>query len=142
MSKAPRFLKADAIVDFPKAEEAIRAFWKEKRIFEKSVEGRRGARSFVWHDGPPTANGKPHNGHVLTRVFKDIVPPYRTMRGFRPPPNPYLPSHKDYIESVWWALSRLLEKNLLYKGHKVLWWWAHGGTALSAADAGLGHQTG
>ena len=205
MSKAPRFLKADAIVDFPKAEEAVRAFWKEKRIFEKSVEGRRGARSFVWHDGPPTANGKPHNGHVLTRVFKDIFPRYRTMRGFYAPRkagwdthglpvevevekelgihgkadieaygvegfvqrcmesvfrytqewermteqmghwldlrDAYVTYHKDYIESVWWALSRLLEKNLLYKGHKVLWWWAQGGTALSAAEVGLGYKT-
>ncbi len=53
----------------------------------------------------------------------------------------YVTYHKDYIESVWWALSRLLEKNLLYKGHKVVWWWAQGGTALSAAEVGLGYKT-
>src|SRR5574339_395155 len=46
----------------------------------------------------------------------------------------YVTYHKDYVESVWWALSRLLEKNLLYKGHKVVWWWAQGGTALSAVE--------
>ncbi len=202
---SPRFLKAEAIVDFPKAEEKVRAFWKENRIFEKSVEGRRGSPRFVWHDGPPTANGKPHNGHVLTRVFKDIFPRYRTMRGFYAPRkagwdthglpvevevekelgihgkadieaygieafvqrcmesvfrymqdwermteqmghwldvrDAYVTYHKDYVESVWWALSRLLEKNLLYKGHKVVWWWAQGGTALSAAEVGLGYKT-
>ena len=82
MTESPRFAKAEAIVDFPKAEEKVRAFWKDHRIFEKSVEMREGRETFIWGDGPPTANGKPHNGHVLTRVFKDIFPRYRTMRGF------------------------------------------------------------
>ena len=53
----------------------------------------------------------------------------------------YVTYHKSYVESVWWALSKLFEKNLLYKGHKVLWWWAQGGTALSSAEVGLGYKT-
>jgi isoleucyl-tRNA synthetase len=141
----------------------------------------------------------------MTRVFKDIYPRYRTMRGFYAPRKAgwdthglpvevevekelgihgkadieaygveafvqrcmasvfrytqewermteqmghwldlreaYVTYHKSYVESVWWALSRLLEKNLLYKGHKVVWWWAQGGTALSAAEVGLGYKT-
>src|SRR5262245_45590295 len=81
MADSPRFLKAEAIVDFPKAEEAVRTFWKENRIFEKSVEMRKGRKSFVWNDGPPTANGKPHNGHDLTRVFTAISARCRCMRG-------------------------------------------------------------
>ncbi|NVL67891.1 class I tRNA ligase family protein, partial [Escherichia coli] len=48
--------------------------------------------------------------------------------------------HKSYVESVWWALSELFKKGLLYQGHKVLWWWAQGGTALSSAEVGLGYK--
>ena len=205
MTDSPRFAKAEAIVDFPKAEEKVRAFWKDRRIFEKSVEMREGRETFIWGDGPPTANGKPHNGHVLTRVFKDIFPRYRAMRGFYAErkagwdthglpvevevekelgihgkaaieaygveafiqrcmdsvfrytkewermteqmghwvdlSDAYVTYHKSYVESVWWALAQLFEKNLLYKGHKVLWWWAQGGTALSSAEVGLGYKT-
>ena len=78
---SPRFRKAEAIVDFPKAEEAVRAFWKENLIFEKSVEMRRGARSFVWNDGPPTANGRPGIHHVISRTLKDVICRFRAMSG-------------------------------------------------------------
>ena len=201
----PKFQKAEPIVDFPEAEEKILAFWREKKIFEKSLKLREGGPDFVWHDGPPTANGVPHNGHMLTRVWKDLFPRYRTMRGYYAwrkagwdthglpvevevekelgihgkeqierygveafiarciesvfrytkewermterighwlsLSDAYVTYHRSYVESVWWALSELFRKNLLYQGHKVVWWWAQGGTALSAAEVGLGYKT-
>lgn len=70
-------------VNFPKLEEKILKFWKDKRIFEKSVERRPKAGEFVFYEGPPTANGRPGIHHVLARVFKDIICRYKTMRGFR-----------------------------------------------------------
>jgi isoleucyl-tRNA synthetase len=158
----------------------------------------------VFYEGPPTANGLPHNGHVLTRVIKDVFPRYRSMRGFLVErkggwdthglpveievekelriqgreaiqaygvepfvrrciesvfrytreweelteklafwvdlENAYVTFHEGYIESVWWALAQLFQKGLLYKGHKVVWWWAQGGTALSAAEVGQGYK--
>ena len=60
----PRYLKADPIVDFPAVERSIAAFWRENRIFEKSLEAHRDAPQFTFYEGPPTANGLPHNGHV------------------------------------------------------------------------------
>ena len=60
-------------------------FWKENHIFEKSMEQREGSRVYTFYDGPPTANGKPHIGHVLTRVIKDMIPRYRTMKGYYVP---------------------------------------------------------
>ena len=66
-------------------EEKILEFWNASRIFEKSVEQRKGKNPFVFYEGPPTANGMPHIGHALTRVFKDVVLRYKTMRGFSVP---------------------------------------------------------
>jgi len=71
--------------DFPAAEEQVRRFWNEREIFRRSLDQREGAPNFVFYEGPPTANGRPHNGHVLTRVIKDLFPRYKTMRGFRVP---------------------------------------------------------
>ncbi len=186
-------------------ESQVLAFWKEATIFEKSLRMGQGRPRFTFYEGPPTANGTPHNGHVLTRVIKDIVPRYRAMRGFDVPrkagwdthglpvevevekaldihgreaieaygleafsrrcmesvftyvnewerltervgfwvdmEGAYATFHRSYVESVWWALSRLFEKGLLYQGHKVVWWWPQGGTALSAAEVGLGYKT-
>src|SRR5664279_2743320 len=79
------FEKVSTELDFPKDEKAVLAFWKQSRIFEQSLEQSRGRPSFVFFEGPPTANGLPHNGHVLTRVIKDLFPRYKTMRGFRVP---------------------------------------------------------
>jgi isoleucyl-tRNA synthetase len=205
MPAEPRFNKVDPTLDFPKDEREILALWKEKRIFQKSLEGAQGAPSFVFYEGPPTANGLPHNGHVLTRVIKDLFPRYKTMRGYKVPrkagwdthglpvevevekelrihgkaaieeygvepfvrrciesvfrytnewesltervafwvdlKDAYVTYHRSYVESVWWALSQLFEKGLLYKGHKVVWWWAQGGTALSSAEVGLGYKS-
>ena len=190
------FAKVPTELDFPAEEGAILQFWKERKIFEKSLEERDGKPTFVFYEGPPTANGMPHNGHVLTRVVKDLFPRYKTMRGYKVPrkagwdthglpvevevekelrihgkaaieaygvepfvakciqsvfrytsewetltdrvafwcdlEDAYVTYHKEYVESVWWALSELLKKGLLYRGHKVVWWWAQGGTALSA----------
>jgi isoleucyl-tRNA synthetase len=200
----PRFDKVQTELDFPRDESAILTFWKEQRIFEKSLERTSGGTPFVFYEGPPTANGMPHNGHVLTRVIKDIFPRYKTMKGFHVArkagwdthglpvevevekelrihgkaaieaygvepfvrkcidsvfrytqeweqltdrvafwvdmPSAYVTYHKSYVESVWWALSELFKKGLLYQGHKVLWWWAQGGTALSSAEVGLGYK--
>src|SRR5215831_17581752 len=198
------FEKVPTELDFPKEEKEILRFWKERRIFQKSLELRKNGEPFVFYEGPPTANGLPHNGHVLTRVIKDLFPRYKTMRGhfvgrkagwdthglpvevevekelrihgkaaieeygvepfiakcidsvFRytkewesltervafwvDTDSAYVTYHKSYVESVWWALSELFKKGLLYQGHKVVWWWAQGGTALSAAEVGLGYK--
>ena len=69
-------------VKFPDLESRILRLWKERRIYEKSLQRRRGAERFVFYEGPPTANGLPHPGHCLTRAIKDLFPRYRTMRGF------------------------------------------------------------
>jgi len=70
-------------LDFVTREKEVLEFWKENHIFEKSVEAREGAPSFTFYDGPPTANGRPHVGHVLTRSIKDLIPRYRTMKGYQ-----------------------------------------------------------
>ncbi len=72
----------DTSLNFVEREKEVLAFWKENEIFEKSVEKNKGHRSFNFYDGPPTANGKPHIGHILTRVMKDIIPRYKTMKGY------------------------------------------------------------
>ncbi len=202
---SPRFEQVAPLVDFPALEARIRAFWKEHDVFHESLRRREGAPRFVFYEGPPTANGLPHNGHALTRVMKDVFPRYKTMRGFHVPrkagwdthglpvetevekelrisgkaaieeygverfvrrclesvfryteewtrfteqlgfwvdlDQAYVTYHKPYVESVWWALARLHERGLLYRGHKVVWWWAQGGTALSAAEVGQGYKT-
>ncbi|MBM4391448.1 MAG: isoleucine--tRNA ligase, partial [Deltaproteobacteria bacterium] len=186
-------------------EAEILAFWKNARIFEKSLALRRDSPAFVFYEGPPTANGMPHNGHVLTRVVKDLFPRYRTMRGYRVDrkagwdthglpvevevekelgihgkeailayglepfsqkciqsvftytreweelterigfwvdlPTAYVTYHRSYVESVWWALSELFKKGLLYRDYKVVWWWAQGGTALSSGEVGEGYKS-
>ncbi|HBP21193.1 MAG TPA: isoleucine--tRNA ligase [Planctomycetes bacterium] len=198
------FEQVDAIVSFPQLEERIRAFWSEESIYARQKELRKDAPPFVFYEGPPTANGLPHNGHVLTRVIKDVIPRYRTMQGFHVPrkagwdthglpveievekelgirgkdairdygvepfvrkclesvfkytkewerntnqlafwvdlDDPYVTYHQSYVESVWWALSKLYEKGLLYEGYKVIAWWAQGGTALSQAEVNEGYK--
>ncbi len=70
-------------LDFVEREKEILNFWKENKIFEKSIESRKEGEVFTFFDGPPTANGKPHIGHILTRVVKDIIPRYKTMKGYK-----------------------------------------------------------
>lgn len=201
----PKFQKAQPIVNFAEVESSIQKFWQDNRIFEKTIESRLGGPSFTFYEGPPTANGLPHNGHVLTRVFKDVFLRYRSMTGcqvlrkggwdthglpvevevekelgihgkeaieeygvkhfilrcmqsvFRYTAEwermtnrvgfwvdldeAYVTYHKSYVESVWWALSELFKQDLLYQGHKIVWWWPQGGTALSSGEVGLGYKT-
>jgi isoleucyl-tRNA synthetase len=193
--------------DFPSLEKDVLRFWKERRIFQRSLERneKTAKGAYVFYEGPPTANGLPHNGHVLTRVIKDLFPRFKTMRGFHVPRkagwdthglpvevevekelgihggdaiaeygiepftekciesvfrytnewerlterigfwidlgDAYVTYHTEYVESVWWALSELFKKGLLYQGHKVVWWWPAGGTALSAGEVGQGYKT-
>ena len=68
--------------DFSKKEGKILDFWRDNKIFEKSLENRQKAKRFVFFEGPPTANGMPHIGHFLTRIYKDVYGRYKTMRGF------------------------------------------------------------
>jgi isoleucyl-tRNA synthetase len=81
----PRFQDVSARVDFPALDASILAFWKQHGIFEKSLEGRDDAPIFVFYEGPPTANGRPGAHHVISRIFKDLFPRYKTMRGYRVP---------------------------------------------------------
>ncbi len=198
------FRSVEGSVSFPKLEEDICRFWKERRIYEKSLDARSDADEFVFYEGPPTANGLPHPGHCLTRAIKDLFPRYRTMRGYRCRRKAgwdthglpvevevckelgihskeeienygvepfihkclqsvfrytkeweqlterlgfwihlneaYVTYHQSYVESVWWALKNLFNRGLLYQGHKIVWWWAQGGTALSAGEVGQGYR--
>ena len=77
--------KVSANMNFVEREKKVEQFWKDEKIFEKSIESRRKGTPYVFYDGPPTANGKPHIGHVLTRVIKDMIPRYRTMKGYMVP---------------------------------------------------------
>jgi isoleucyl-tRNA synthetase len=205
MSENLPFEPVPTELDFPAYERKMLELWKSQRIFEKSLEARGPeAKHFVFYEGPPTANGVPHNGHALTRVVKDLFPRYHAMRGCRvlrkggwdthglpvevevekelrihgkaaieeygvepfvarciesvfryttewerlteriafwvSLDDAYVTYHRSYVESVWWALSELFKKGLLYRGHKVVWWWAQGGTALSSAEVGLGYR--
>lgn len=198
------FDKVPSELDFPKEEREVLALWRDIEVFEKTLERPGPKGPWVFYEGPPTANGLPHNGHVLTRVVKDLFPRYKTMRGYTVPrkagwdthglpvevevekelhihgkaaieaygvepfvkkciasvfrytkeweeqtervaywtdlDKAYVTYHKSYVESVWWALSELFKRGLLYQGHKVVWWWAQGGTALSAGEVGQGYK--
>ncbi|MGH7163721.1 MAG: isoleucine--tRNA ligase [Planctomycetota bacterium] len=191
-----------AQVSFPDEERKLLDFWKEHDVFAKSA-AKEGA-PFVFYEGPPTANGLPHPGHVLTRVIKDVFLRYKTMCGFRVPrhagwdthglpvevevekelgihgkgeierygveaftrkcvesvfryigewrrmteriafwldlDHAYVTFHQSYVESVWWALSELFKRGLLFQDYKVVWWWPQGGTALSAGEVGQGYR--
>ncbi|NJD03656.1 MAG: isoleucine--tRNA ligase [Ruminiclostridium sp.] len=76
------YKKVTTDLNFVQREKEILKYWKENKIFEKSLKFREGRRHFTFYDGPPTANGKPHIGHILTRVVKDIVPRFKSMKGF------------------------------------------------------------
>lgn len=198
------FKPVDNNAQFPQLEEQVLKFWREQKIYEKSLAARSGAQRFVFYEGPPTANGLPHPGHCLTRAIKDVFPRYRTMRGyycerkggwdthglpvevevckelgihskeeieeFGIEPfiqkcqqsvwrymqewerltsrlgfwihldEAYVTYHQSYVESVWWSLKNLFDRGLLYQGHKIVWWWAQGGTALSAGEVGQGYR--
>jgi len=81
----PGFKPVDPKQSFPELEERVLARWRERDVFRRSLAGREGAEVWSFYEGPPTANGKPGSHHVLSRVFKDVYPRYRTMRGYRVP---------------------------------------------------------
>src|SRR5207248_1928849 len=200
------FQPVSASANLPRQEEEVLRFWKQRGIFDKSVEQRRQNNTgrFVFYEGPPTANGMPHPGHCLTRAIKDLFPRYQTMRGklcerkagwdthglpvevevckelgihskeeierYGIEPfihrcqesvwrymkewermterlgfwihldDAYVTYHQSYVESVWWSLKNLFDRGLLYQGHKIVWWWAQGGTALSSGEVGQGYR--
>ena len=198
------YKKVDTNLDFVQREKEIEKFWKENKIFEKSIEERKGGKPYVFYDGPPTANGKPHIGHVLTRVIKDMIPRYKTMKGYMVPrkagwdthglpvelevekllglegkeqieeyglepfikkckesvwkykgmwedfsdtvgfwadmENPYVTYDNNFIESEWWALKKIFDKGLLYKGFKIVPYCPRCGTPLSSHEVAQGYK--
>ncbi len=197
--------KVPTSLNFVEREKQTEKFWKENKIFEKSMENRKDGKTYTFYDGPPTANGKPHIGHVLTRVIKDMIPRYHTMKGEMVPrkagwdthglpveleverllgldgkeqieeyglvpfidkckesvwkykgmwedfsdtvgfwadmDDPYVTYHDDYIESEWWALKEIWNRQLLYKGFKVVPYCPRCGTPLSAQEVAQGYRT-
>ena len=191
-------------VNFVENEKEIKKFWDDEKIFEKSIDSRAKGEPYVFYDGPPTANGKPHIGHVLTRVIKDMIPRYRTMKGYMVPrkagwdthglpvelevekmlgldgkeqiekyglepfidhckesvwkykgmwedfsktvgfwadmDNPYVTYDNNFIESEWWALKKIYEKGLLYKGFKIVPYCPRCGTPLSSHEVAQGYK--
>ena len=185
-------------------EENILKFWKQAEIFKNTVEQRRGGPEYVFYEGPPTANGKPGVHHVLARVFKDMFPRYKIMRGYHVSrrggwdthglpveievekqlginnkqqieefgidkfnelckksvftyiqdwekltdriafwvdlEDAYVTYTNDYIESVWWILKNFWDKDLLYKGYKVVPYCPRCGTPLSDHEVALGYD--
>ena len=79
------YKKVSTNLNFVDREKETEKFWDDNHIFEKSMENRKEGPTYTFYDGPPTANGKPHIGHVLTRVIKDMIPRYRTMKGYMVP---------------------------------------------------------
>ena len=79
------YSKVNSDMNFVSREKEVGQFWKEHDTFRKSMENRKEGPVYTFYDGPPTANGKPHIGHVLTRVIKDMIPRYRTMKGYMVP---------------------------------------------------------
>ncbi len=199
------YTKVSTNLNFVEREKATRKFWEENKIFEKSIDERKCGDNFTFYDGPPTANGKPHIGHVLTRVIKDMVPRYQTMKGKRvlrkagwdthglpvelevekklgidgkdqiesyglepfiahckesvwkykgmwedfsatvgfwaDMDNPYVTYTNDFIESEWWALKKIWDKGLLYKGFKIVPYCPRCGTPLSSHEVAQGYKT-
>lgn len=104
-----KFKAVDTKVSFPQLEEGMLEFWKNEQIFEKSLETRKDGQRFVFYEGPPTANGKPGIHHVLARVFKDLFPRYKTMRGYYVPRKAGWDTHGLPVEVE-------VEKKLGFKG--------------------------
>ena len=197
--------KVSTKLDFTSREEKVLKFWKENEIFEKSIEEKKDLPTYTFYDGPPTANGKPHIGHVLTRVIKDMIPRYQTMKGHKiirkagwdthglpveleiekelgidgkeqieaygldpfirkckesvwkykgmweefsnkvgfwaDMDNPYVTYHNTFIESEWWALKKIWDDGLLYKGFKIVPYCPRCGTPLSSHEVAQGYKT-
>ncbi len=199
------YQKVSTNLNFVEREKETEKFWRENNIFQKSMDIRKGKETYTFYDGPPTANGKPHIGHVLTRVIKDMIPRYRTMKGYMVPrkagwdthglpvelevekllgldgkeqieeygldpfiskckesvwkykgmwedfsgtvgfwadmDDPYVTYHDDFIESEWWALKEIWDKELLYKGFKIVPYCPRCGTPLSSHEVAQGYKS-
>ena len=191
-------------VNFPQLEENILNLWRENNAFERSIGARRDGSRFVFYEGPPTANGSPGIHHVLARVFKDVIPRYRVMKGYYAPriagwdthglpveleveralgfsskaeiekygvdrfnarcresvrgyleeweamterigfwvdlKHPYITMDNSYIETVWWAIKQMWDKELVYQGYRVTPHCPRCGTSLSSHEVALGYQ--
>ena len=103
------YKKVSTDMNFVDREKEIEKFWIDNKVFQKSMEQREGCPEYTFYDGPPTANGKPHIGHVLTRVIKDMIPRYRTMKGYMVPRKAGWDTHGL---PVWTARNRL--KNMAW----------------------------
>ncbi len=197
--------KVDSNLNFVDREKQVEKFWNDNDIFKKSMEHRKEGETYTFYDGPPTANGKPHIGHVETRTIKDMIPRYQTMKGKFVPrkagwdthglpvelevekllglngkeqieeygmepfikkckesvwkykgmwedfsktvgfwadmDNPYVTYDDNFIESEWWALKEIWNKNLLYKGFKIVPYCPRCGTPLSSQEVAQGYKT-
>ena len=196
--------KVDADLTITEREAKISEFWDRYDIFNESIKLREGCPTFTFFDGPPTANGKPHIGHVITRAIKDLFPRYRTMKGYQvlrkagwdthglpvelevekqlgfsgkeqiekygigpfiekckssvftyegmweefskkvgfwaDMKNPYVTFHNDYIESEWWALKKIYDQGLLYRGYKIVPYCPRCGTPLASHEVAQGYK--
>lgn len=198
------FRPIDSKPKFPAIEEQILKFWQAQRIFQKSVEQRKGAPLFQLYEGPPTVNAAPGIHHVLSRVFKDVFPRYKAMKGYHTPriagwdthglpvelgieeklgftskteiesygigkfnqlcresvsnnigewdklterigfwvdlEHPYITYNNSYIESCWWLLKQLWDRDLVYQGYRVTPHCPRCGTSLSSHEVALGYK--
>jgi isoleucyl-tRNA synthetase len=201
LSPLPPHRPVEPNPSFPRLEERVLERWRERDVFRESLRRRESGDRFVFYEGPPTVNGPPGAHHVLARVFKDIFPRYKTMRGYYVErkggydchglpveiqvekdigstgkadierygigrfnercresalshiedwnrlteriafwvdlDDAYRTLDPDYVESVWWALKELWDRDLLYEGHKVVPYCPRCGTALSSHELGL-----
>src|SRR3712207_3399540 len=199
-----RHRRVDPQQSFPDLEQQVLERWRERDVFQESIRRRQGAQTWVFYEGPPTANGRPGAHHVLARVFKDIYPRFKTMRGYRVDrkggwdchglpveiaveqelgfsskedierlgiaefnrrcresvftfleewnalteriglwldlDDAYRTLDDSYIESVWWALRQIWDKDLLYEGHRVVPYCPRCGTALSSHEVASGYK--
>ena len=197
--------KVSTDMNFEEREKDILAFWKANDIRNRAIRAaKEGSPSFTLYDGPPTANGKPHFGHIKTRVIMDVIPRFRGMKGERVEfkagwdthglpvelevekmlgingkpeiesygvepfikkckesvwkykdeweqmsdrvgfwadmEHPYVTYENNYIESEWWALKTMWDKDMLYKGHKIVPYCPRCGTSLSSHEVAQGYR--
>lgn len=107
------YQKVSTNLNFVDREKETKKFWEENDIFRKSMENRKEGPTYTFYDGPPTANGKPHIGHVLTRVIKDMIPRYRTMKGYMVPRKAGWDTHGLPVELEVEKLLGLMVRNRL-----------------------------
>jgi len=196
--------KKDSRVNFPQMEKEVLEYWEKEEVFKQTLDKTKDGKTFVFFEGPPTANGKPGIHHVIGRAFKDVIPRYKAMQGFfverkagwdthglpvelqvekeldisgKPEiekfgiakfnekckesvwkykteweemtkrigfwvdlENPYVTYENNYIESLWWIIKQVWDKDLLYQGYKVVPHCPRCGTALSSHEVAQGYK--